>query len=125
MSDDKPTFLDPVTGEEIESTRLARLGARLARGLLVALMLALVQVFVFLWFGWRGGMREDDPEALGQLMMWFVPGYALIGFFAGLAHVRMSKDEEEHVERLTRRVHDALARWQHRRRRRQEESGDP
>jgi hypothetical protein len=88
------TFTDPKTGEEIESTTLARWGAGLVYGLLNGLLLGLIM-----------GRQGLLPGLFAGLFGVFLGGVVAWGYA-----VRHNP--------LTRRVHDRIARQQHFRRQR-------
>ena len=93
MSEDKLIFTDPKTGEEMESTWLARFGVVLVWALLGGLA-----------FGLLGGL-------LGRLMMDLVVGL-VFGLVVGL--IVELKGPRDH--RISQWAHDEIARRQHRRR---------
>jgi hypothetical protein len=115
MSKRKPTFQDPKTGEEIESTALARWGAGLAIGLAIGLVVGLV-------FGLSGW---PVFELFGALVFGLVLGLALglvLGLVSGLAVGPTARPDGRldnvRNDLLSQRVHDGIARWQHLRRQR-------
>ena len=97
MSNKKQTFVDPKTGEEMESTWLARgsvfLGCGLVYGLVMAVLVSLgVRV---LW---------ADLVGAGLFVGWMV----LMGLGIQMERVRQTP--------FLQRIHDPIARAQHRRR---------
>ena len=115
MNREKQTFVDPQTGEEMESTRLARMGVGWVGGVVG---------------GVTGGMMGGvfgaalGEERLAMLLLGLVGGLFL-GSLTGLGYGlkfglgSWSRGLEEVREPpLDRRIHDGIARRQHTRRQR-------
>lgn len=102
MNEDKATFVDPKTGEEMKSTALARWASGALWG--------------FCWLAFPACLAGLGHEpwlravSLGLLLV----------FLVGLCRVldRTSAERLHARAPWTREVHDAIARWQHRRRKR-------
>ena len=95
MSETKQTFTDPRTGEEIESTWLARLAGVGSIGMFGGVLSGLV-VGLIVWLS-------------GGLSLWLSIGVGLalgVGVGVGIG------------SRLSKNIHDSMARYQHRRRQR-------
>jgi hypothetical protein len=97
MSPDKYTFTDPESGDEIESTRLAQIGA----GVLVY------------------GLVHGAPAALAVALLCSTREGALESLFAGavvgIGYAVLGWRVFGLTSPFARRVHDAIARRQHRR----------
>jgi len=110
MSKDKQTFTDPKSGEEVESTRLARwviaLGAGLIMGLITWLLFTLFHCLV---------IGEDYYGFYVLLPLTMFSG--AVG--NGLYHLWVPpKIRDAQGNRFSRWIHDGIARTQHRRRQR-------
>jgi hypothetical protein len=99
MSKRKKTFTDPQTGEEIESTAMARWGTGLVIGLASGAILGL---FLGLGLGVTWGLFAG----LG------------VGLFTGMVVETAFRLEEVQSNSLAKRLHDGIARRQHLRRQR-------
>ena len=102
MSEDKQMFTDPDTGQEIESTRLAR-GA--------------VWVFLGLLSGLVSGLLCGLWGGLGLVLVKGLGFGVLFGLVIGL-RFSFLKMERARSDNLRQRFHDTIARAQHRRRQR-------
>ena len=100
-------FQDPETGQEIESTPLARGGAGVVWGLVFGSFGALFCLLLFgtLW-GWEWGT------------LWGVGGGLALGLTGALLEGFFDPTDKVRSDALGRRVHDGIARWQHLRRQR-------
>ena len=111
----KRVFTDPKTGEEIESTALARWVAGLCYGLVVGLVLGYMCLAAgaYVLVDALGG--HEHPVSPSP---WLVPSALfLIGVLAGL-HLAWRGIVSGGVrDPIFQAPHDAIARWQHRRRR--------
>ena len=115
MSQEKQTFVDPRTGEEMESTGLARVGVGLIGGLIGGVIGGVIG-------GCLGAALGQDRLAL---LLWGLAGGLFLGFVTGLlAGLKFGLGswgralEEVRWDPLDRRVHDGIARRQHARRER-------
>jgi hypothetical protein len=118
MSKPKQTFTDPQTGEEIESTWLARWGGGLfsvlcASGLGIGLPLGLL---FGLAAGWATGLLNGLLALVAGLVIGLVTGLPL-GLLFGLYFLVADLDTVRYNP-FCQRVHDGLARRQHLRRQR-------
>ena len=100
------TFVDPETDQEIESTRLARSGAWVMTVGVMGLVIGLVSGWILgVLLEWAGGGKLGFGMLIGLLLG------------VGLRICMIS----EHIEKMPdhaplRRIHDPIARYQHRRR---------
>ena len=123
MNREKETFVDPKTGEEMESTWLARVGVGLVGGLTGGMVGGLI----------GGGFGAALAEGRFAMLCLGLAGGLLLGLLTGLVYgLRFGlgpwgrRLEEMRENTLDRRVHDVIARRQHffRRRRRRFLRGD-
>jgi hypothetical protein len=115
MNQEKQTFVDPHTGEEMESTGLARVSVGLIGGLIGGLVGGLIG-------GGFGAALATDRWAM---LLWGLAGGLLLGALTGLlVGLKFGLGawgralEEVRWDPLDRRVHDSVARRQHARRQR-------
>lgn len=107
---DRRTFIDPETGEEIESTWLARLGtlvvSALSTGIIGGVAVGLLGQVVGIGVGLTEG-----------LLVGFIAASAVALSVVGLAVMLSQGAFRRLVDHPSnRRLHNAIARWQHRRR---------
>ena len=112
MSKDRQTFVDPETGEEIESTKLARTSP----GLTVVLISVFntVCIGVIYLMSVQGGPAEFPLKLLGwlcaTLVFWLLATLFLMRNVPELKEARKT--------RFSTWIHDSISRYQHRRRQR-------
>ena len=112
MSYDKQTFVDPESGEEIESTWLARLVVGSVWGLIIGVLFGVV-------IGLAVGVLWEAFSGVFWGVFWGVAlGLATGLFVAGLAAGMFGELRKVRGDLLSRWTHDGIARTQHVRRRR-------
>ena len=122
MSQDKQTFTDPHTGEEVESTRLARSVGRMVAGLWLMLIAALTgtSIYGLIWLrAWRLIPWPDLGLVTALAPFLFTGVFAMMILFLCLRLIAILTDPGLDIirgDRHTRWIHDRIARTQHRQR---------
>ena len=98
MGDDRQTFTDPETGEEVESTKLARWS------------------IVFGWILFGGVLFGLFAGFYGELTSGLGLGLFLSLLMGILMVLRLPNVKAVRSDLFHRSIHDPIARWQHRRR---------